>query len=100
MAGTAEIGIHVPKTIYAGETVNGSCVNGAHLPGLRLVSLGRCILWALRSEVVIGNYSVLNFTVTCTNGNHDIVCFSQNHRMKVKLKGMYSYICSHIATYT
>ena len=100
MVGTAEMDIHVPRTIYAGETVNGSCVDGAHLGAPRILSDGGCMLWQSRFAVVIGNYSVLNFSVICANGSHNIHCFSRGHRFKVILKGMYSYICSHIATYT
>ena len=100
MAGTAEINIHVPRTIYAGETVNGSCVDGRRWPILRMFSRGGCILRQLRFAVVIGDYSVLNFSVICTNGSHNIHCSSRNYLISVKLKGMYSYVCSHIATYT
>ena len=100
MVGTAEMDIHVPRTIYAGETVNGSCVYGGRWPTMRMFSGGGCILWQLRYAVVIGDYSVLNFSVICTNGSHNIYCFSKHGRSGVTLKGMYSYICSHIATYT
>ena len=100
MAGTAEIDIHVPRTIYAGETINGSCVDGTHPLPLRIVFDRGCVLWQLRSAVVIRNYSVLYFSVICTNGSHGIHCFSKNSHSKVKLKGMYSYICSLIPTYT
>ena len=98
MIGTGKLRIDVPRTLYSGEMMNGSCV--VRVENNRLPIITRVRVWPAMCMVrqtfkaiqVAPSYYQSNFTISCINGNHYIRCFTYRVGLQVQL--MITGMCS------
>ena len=99
MVGIVKLRIDVPRTLYSGEMMNGSCV--AKVNRIPIRTIERFLRVRVQSEMclvqqtskaisVAPSYYQINFTVICINGSHYIQCFLSNSQAKLMITG----ICS------
>ena len=87
--------IQIPKTVYAGEATDGSCISSMENfkrismnPIINIVSKDGCTIVQSQRIEVVRKFYRKNFTLTCINGStsHNVTCITTGHQNEAVLQ--------------